>query len=151
MASSKYNPVFAWMLPAATLVVVPLSARADTPLGGGETLSSPFGVSNLIGLAASLVLVVGAIVLVGWLYSRMRGVGVGASKVIKVLAAQALGPKERIFVIQIGDKQIAVGLTPSSLQTLHVFDSPVIKPQDTEPASSFAAKMRTAIGGVASR
>ena len=114
-------------------------------------LSSPLGLSSLMGLGASLVLVVGAILFVGWFYSRVRGVNVGGSKVINILAAQALGPKERIIVVQIGGKQIAVGVTPSSLQALHVFETPVIQALERESPGSFAEKLRTAFGGFGSK
>jgi flagellar protein FliO/FliZ len=109
-------------------------------------MSSPVGVTNVLSLVTSLIVVIGAILFVGWLYSRMRGVNLNASKVIDVLAAQALGPKEKIVVVQIGNKQIAVGMTPSSLQTLHVFDEPVIQPSEGITAASFSDRLRNALG-----
>jgi len=120
-------------------------------MDGSAALSSPLGLSSLMSLVASLVLVVGAILFVGWFYSRMRGVNVGGGNVITVLAAQALGPKERIIVVQIGGKQIAVGVTPSSLHALHVFENPVIQSPEREFAESFSEKLRAAFGGLRSK
>jgi flagellar protein FliO/FliZ len=99
----------------------------------------------------SLIFVIGAILFVGWLYSRMRGVNLGASKVINVLAAQPLGPKEKIVVVQIGNKQIAVGMTPSSLQTLFVFDEPVVGQREGSSPASFSDRLRHALGRVGSK
>lgn len=131
-------------LPALT--IMPLAAFAQSgqqPTGG---ISSPVSVTSILSLVTSLIFVVGAILFVGWLYSRMRGVNLRASKAINILAAQPLGPKEKIVIVGIGDKQIAVGMTPTSLQTLHVFDKPVVLHSESPAPAPFADKLRNALG-----
>jgi flagellar protein FliO/FliZ len=127
-----------------SVLAVPSFALAQDADKGRDVLASPVDVSTLLGLAASLVVVIGAILLAGWAYSRLRGVSTGASRVINVLAAQSLGPKERIVLVQIGGKQLAVGLTPGSLNTLHVFDEPVIEVAEKRQSAPFAEKLRVA-------
>jgi flagellar protein FliO/FliZ len=100
--------------------------------------------STLLGLAGSLVLVIAAILGAGWVYSRLRVAGSGRSLVINVLAAQSLGPKERIALVQIGDKQIAVGIAPGSVNTLHVFDAHVVAMPERRQTAPFADKLRAA-------
>lgn len=126
------------MMPCLALA----QGQADSP----PALSTPVSVTSMLSLVTSLIFVIGAILFVGWLYSRMRGVNLSASKVINVLAAQPLGPKEKIVVVQIGSKQIAVGMTPSSMQTLHVFDEPVVAQREGPPAASFSVRLRNAMG-----
>jgi flagellar protein FliO/FliZ len=128
------------------VLMTPLAAFAQTESDAGSPMASPANFSNLLSLIASLIFVVGAILFVGWIYSRMRGVNLGASKVINVLAAQALGPKEKIFIVQIGSKQIALGLTASSLQTLYVFDEPVVAQTEAALPGAFADRLRSALG-----
>jgi flagellar protein FliO/FliZ len=123
---------------------VPSFALAQDAEKGRDVLASPIDVSTLLGLAASLVVVIGAILFAGWVYSRLRGISTGASRVISVLAAQSLGSKERIVLVQIGDKQLAVGLTPGSLNMLHVFDEPVIEVPERRQSTPFAEKLRVA-------
>ena len=53
--------------------------------------TTPVGGSELLSFAASLIVVVGAIVLLGWLYSRSKLVGGGKSDVINIVASRALG------------------------------------------------------------
>lgn len=126
--------------------MMPYAAFAQDQADGTVSMSSPVSVTSMLSLVTSLIFVIGAILLVGWLYSRMRGVNLSASKVINVLAAQPLGPKEKIVVVQIGNKQIAVGMTPSSLQTLHVFDEPVVAQREGSTAPSFSDRLRNALG-----
>ena len=135
----------------AAVLLVPVSAFAQLESDAVEPITSPVSFSNLLGLVSSLVFVIAAILLVGWLYARMRGVNVRASNAIKILAAQPLGAKEKIVIVQIGDTQIAVGATPTSLQALHVFDKPVIDASDRELVTPFADRLRGALGRVGSR
>jgi len=149
------NSVFAAALLAAVLLVAfllaPLPVFAQSEPEAVDVMTSPVSFSTLLGLITSLIFVVAAILLVGWLYARMRGVNPGASNAINILAAQPLGAKEKIVIVQIGDKQIAVGVTPSCLQALHVFDKPVISASDRAPITPFADKLRGALGRAASR
>ena len=108
-----------------------------TPAGGPELLS----------MAASLLIVVGSIVVLGWLYSRSKFVGAGNSDAITIVASRALGAKERLMLIEVADKQLLIGMTPAQVQTLHVFDTPVVtgKPQSEQLPAGFAGRLRSAL------
>jgi len=131
---------------ATTILCAPCVAMAQADSDAVRGAVSPVSIPSLLSVVTSLLFVIGAIVLVGWLYSRMRGINVRASKAISILAAQPLGAKEKIVIVQIGDKQIAVGMTPSCLQTLHVFDKPIIESAEMESTIPFADKLRGALG-----
>lgn len=114
-----------------------------------ESLDLPVGTSELIGLGGSLLLVIGAVVIVGWIYSRTQGLRGAASDVISIVAAQALGPKERIVLVEVGGKQMVLGMTTQQVQTLHVFDEPIVTAEEPVAVSSaFATRLRSAIRGV---
>ena len=102
-------------------------------VGGGEILS----------LGASMIVIVGIIVLLGWLYSRSRFVGAGSNDVINVVATRALGPKERLLVVEVADQQLLVGMTANGVQTLHVLEKPVHPPKASTQAG-FAGRLRAA-------
>ena len=107
---------------------------------------TPVGGSELLSFAASLIVVIGAIVLLGWLYSRSKFIGGGNSDAINIVASRALGTKERLIVVEIAGKQLLVGMTANQVQTLHVFDAPVVSdtPAVTEGAG-FAGRLMTAL------
>ena len=99
-------------------------------------------ITHGIGLALS---VVGAIVLLGWLYSRSKHIGGGNNDVINIVASRALGTKERLMLVEVAHKQILVGMTSNEVRTLHVFDTPVAKAADVVGAPGFAGRLKTAL------
>ncbi len=109
-----------------------------------SAVSPVVGGADLLGLGASMFIVIAVIVLLGWLYSRSRFVSGGAGHLINVVASRALGPKERLMIVEVADRQLLIGMTASAVQTLHVFDEPV-RPVAVEQAEGgFAARMRAA-------
>ncbi len=108
-----------------------------TVVGGSEVLS----------MVVSMVIVVGAIIALGWLYSRSRLAVSGARDVINVVASRALGTKERLILVEVADQQLLVGMTSTQIQTLHVFDEKVVTAESTgDGSSSFGDALRTTLG-----
>lgn len=108
-------------------------------VGGGDILS----------LGASMIIIVGIIVLLGWLYSRSRFMSAGASDVIDIVATRALGPKERLMVVEVADQQLLIGMTAAGVQTLHVLEKPVEAMQKESKQSGFAGRLRAAFQEIA--
>lgn len=131
------------------LILQPLQLLADTT-AQTPALRPPPGAPDVIGVATSLVFVIGAILLVGWFYSRAQRIRGGVAGEIRVVAVQPLGTKERIVVVQIAGTQLVVGVTSSSISTLHTFDQQVVSPAQTLPGSSFAGRLRSALKSRAS-
>lgn len=121
---------------AVTLATDATPTLPATPgLGGGDILN----------LGVSMLIVVVAIVVLGWLYSRSRFVGSGNNDVINIVATRALGPKERLLVVEVADQQLLVGMTSTAVQTLHVFDTPVVVPGKGDTPVGFANRLRSAV------
>jgi len=99
---------------------------------------------DVLSLGVSMIIIVGAILVLGWVYSRSRIVGGGNSDVINVIATRALGPKERLLVVEVADQQLLVGMTAGDVQTLHVFDKPVVV-ADAVKRGGFAGRLRSAL------
>jgi flagellar protein FliO/FliZ len=77
----------------------------------------------------TLLVVLFAVVL--WLYKRGQQAGSAPSS-IKILAAQPLGPRERLVIVRIDDRILALGHTPttiSMLAELESFDESAVTPQ----------------------
>ena len=131
----------------ATLLLAPLTVVAMPAVRESAGLSSPVETPSLLGFGASLILVIAAIVVVGWLYRRLQGTQGGTSNVINILASQSLGAKEKIVLVEVGNKQIVVGMTSAHLQTLHVFDEPIVSTPEHATNSAFAERLLAAIKG----
>ena len=103
------------------------------------------GAPDFLNLGLSMMIIVATVVGVGWLYSRTRMAGQGARDVINVVASRPLGAKERLLLIEIADRQLLVGMTASQVQTLHVFDEPVVAKPDGNLNQPFAGRLRNAL------
>ncbi len=134
---------------AATML---LAMTASQVACAGNVNSSPtspgvVGPSEILNMGTSLVLIIVAIVVVGWLYSRAQGMRAHNGEVIHVLATQPLGPKERVLLVEVAGKQLILGITASQIQTLHVLDRPLVDEKRASLPLGFAERLRTAIKG----
>jgi len=80
---------------------------------------------SLLRLIFGLAVVIAAIVGLAWLLRRMGAVGGGTGGQLKVLGGLQVGQRERVVLIQVGDKQLLLGVAPGRVQTLHVLDQPL--------------------------
>ena len=69
----------------------------------------------------ALLLVLGVIVLLAWMAKRMRNIGGGGQDRIQLLSDRAVGPKERLVLVRVGDTDILVGVAAGNVHPLHVF------------------------------
>jgi flagellar protein FliO/FliZ len=116
---------------------------ADATDTAVTAVSPVVGGSELLGMGLSMVIVVAAILVLGWFYSRSRFAGSGASDVINVVATRALGPKERLLVVEVAGQQLLIGMTSTAVRTLHVLDTPVSIAAATPASSGFADRLRS--------
>ncbi|ANO51055.1 flagellar biosynthetic protein FliO [Woeseia oceani] len=107
--------------------------------------AAPVGADDVLNMGTGLILVIGAILVTGWLYSRTRKMRGASGDLIRIVASQPLGTRERVLLLQVADKQLLVGMTSSQVQTLHVFDDPVAIAE--VPANGFAERLRAAVKG----
>lgn len=99
-------------------------------------------------MGISLVLIIVAIVAVGWLYSRAQRMHSHDGDVIRVLATRSLGPKERVLLVEVAGKQLILGMTAAQIQTLHVLEQPFESDRQASLPTGFAERLRTAIKGI---
>ncbi len=121
----------AWLHSAAPAA----AASAAAPVAA----SGSFG--ELLRVVLSLIAVVVMILAVGWLTRRMQARVRPGGQRVRCLESLALGVKERVLLLEVGERQLLVGASPSGLRTLLVLDQPLPppKPQAAVPGipSSF--------------
>ena len=110
------------------------SAQAPTPVVGTS--------GHLLNMTVGLLLITALIFGLAWLLRRFGQGGLfSQQKSIKIVAALALGTRERLVVVDVGAKQILLGVTAREINTLHVFDEPVIDAEQTPASSEFSRKL----------
>jgi len=114
----------------------------------GEQGAAALGAGAMLEMLLWLVVVVGFILACAWAYKRLNGGVLAPSGVIKVRSVMSVGSRERIALVEIGNKQILLGVCPTQINTLHVFDEPVLPLTETpEPgsrvSSEFASRLQS--------
>lgn len=137
-----------WMRTAGLLLlltVMPVMAEetAKTIQGSPSTTSDTLG--TLLSLGAGLLAVIAVIYGCAWIIRRMNGMTGMNNNAIKVVSVMAIGARERIALIEVGGQQILLGITPSAIRTLQVFEEPIVdagKPN----SGDFARRLQSMIG-----
>ena len=125
---------FAEQAPAASPPPAPVSSTVSDPLVAG-------GILNVV---LSLGLVLLAIWGAAWLMRRLSLMQAPAGGAMKLLGGLAVGQRERVVLVQVGETQLLLGVAPGEVRTLHVLDKPVeVAPQ---PGEGFAERLSQFMG-----
>ncbi|QJQ11989.1 flagellar biosynthetic protein FliO [Pseudomonas putida] len=121
-------------LAAATPAATPVTAPGSL---GGQLAQMVFG----------LLLVVGLIFFLAWVLRRMQSTAVKGGQVIEIVGSRAIGPRDRLLLVQVGKEQILIGHTPGSIEALHVLAEPVEVPTGARQATpEFAQRLMELMG-----
>lgn len=127
------------------LLALPGFAFAAEPAAQAPAASGGIA-GQLAQLVIGLLLVIGLIFLLAWMMRRVQRLGPNNGKVIKIVATQALSPRDRLVLVQVGNEQVLLGLTPGRINSLHVMGEPVHL-ADAEPASTeFSQRLMELLG-----
>jgi len=104
-----------------------LAALVATPAlaAGASAAPDPMAATSLFQLLFGLIVVLMAIGVTAFLLRRLGRLPQGAGA-LRVIAGLNLGARERAVLIQVGDKQILLGVAPGRVQTLHILERPVV-------------------------
>jgi flagellar protein FliO/FliZ len=135
------------------LLALPFSVLAAEPVASAATVAAaPVVNSGVAGqltqLVFGLLLVLGLIFFLAWLLRRVQQAGpAGKGQVIELIGSRALGPRDRLVLVQVGNEQILLGLSPGTITALHVLKEPVQVPGGTEKATpEFAQHLLRMLG-----
>ena len=67
----------------------------------------------------SMIFILALLIFAAWLMRRLSGGRGFGSRGVKVLGGVALGPRERIVLIEVGEECLVVGIVPGQIRTLH--------------------------------
>lgn len=101
--------------------------------------------AHLTQMIGGLVIVIIAIVVLGWILRRTQGGLSRGSQTIELVAVRSVGTRERLMLVQVGDEQVLIGVAPSGMRTLHTLREPVSVEEATTP--DFSSALRRAVSG----
>lgn len=112
-----------------------------------SVLTQSLSGTDLLELIFGLLFVLATIVVVVWLIKRIGRLNHTSNKQMHIVAAMNLGAREKIILIQVGEQQILIGATPTSINKLHILDQPLIEPDPVEPFSqALSEKLKNFLG-----
>ena len=97
-----------------------LAAQSAIP----APIVSPVSLGGMLQVLLGLGLVLAAVAGSAWLLRRFSPGQVGAGGAIKVIGGVALGPKERLVLVEIGETWLVLGVAPGQVNSLHTLDKP---------------------------
>jgi flagellar protein FliO/FliZ len=136
----------AWL----ALLLVPLAA----PATGAQDVAPavvPSAVSfgGMFQMLMALLVVLAAIVGTGWLLRRFGPTQLGPGGAMKVLGGVAVGPRERLVLVEVGETWLIVGVAQGQVTAVHTMARPPGgAPQSltANPGAPFAERLRQMLG-----
>jgi flagellar protein FliO/FliZ len=135
-ATRLLSPIFSLL--AALLAMPALAAAPVAP--------EPMAAGNLFQLLFGLIVVLIAIGVTALLLRRLGRLPQGPGA-LRVIAGLSLGARERAVLIQVGDKQILLGVAPGRVQALHVLERPVDSGTPMHTTGGFAERLAQLMKG----
>ncbi|WP_213876019.1 flagellar biosynthetic protein FliO [Pseudomonas sp. dw_358] len=137
------------LAPLLALAAEPMVApAASAPVANPALSNLGAGLgAEVIQLVLGLALVLGLIFALAWLLRRVQQTGPRGGQVIELLGSRALGPRDRLLLVQVGNEQILLGVSPGQISALHVLKEPVATPAKTAAATpEFAQRLMELLG-----
>ena len=84
----------------------------------------------ILGLGVVIALLVGAL----WLLKRLTAPRGAAAGLLRVVAGAAVGPRERVVLVEVGDAWLVLGVAPGQVNALHQLPRQAVAPDAAAPA-----------------
>jgi len=102
-----------WWFPACFAVPgVDVPKQAVRTISAGDMLH--WGVGLLVVLAVFFFCV--------WGMRKLSGISVGGAEKMRIVGGLSLGMREKVILLQVGKKQLILGVTPGRIDALHVLE-----------------------------
>jgi flagellar protein FliO/FliZ len=121
-------------------VVIPFYEQKKTALTT-STASSIGSSSHLLSVTLGLAAIIGLIFLLSFFAKRFGSGAFLGNNQLKIVSTLPLGTRERIVLLDAGGQQLLLGITPTHINTLHVFAEPIAIIEKAESSSDFSQKL----------
>lgn len=106
----------------------------------------PISPAYLMKLTVGLMVVVALIFLFAWLMKRLNLTQQSNGGILRIVAGLPVGTRDRIVLLQVGEEQVLVGLSPGRMEKLHTMSQLVTVEETTAPLTPFAQKLDGLMG-----
>jgi flagellar protein FliO/FliZ len=108
---------------------------------------SPLSLGGMAQVLFGLLIVLAAVVATAWLLRRFSFGQHAANGAVRVIGGVALGQRERLVLVEIGETWLVLGVAPGQVNTLHSLPRPADIPDTRNPSTEtgFAARFAQAL------
>lgn len=138
------NVLIRWIVHVSLFITSVSHAALVTP-----TETEPVKTVSAVGLGGAwlstlvaLLAVIALILACAWAVKRLGGLQGAQAGALKVIAVMPVGTREKIALVQVGEQQVLVGITPHQINLLQSFEHPIVQCSEP-PVSEFAAKLQS--------
>jgi len=150
-AETTTEPVIG-VKPDSETVQVATQQQTDDTQAAEKQASGKLAVDKLVRPATSnvdflqiftaLFGVIALIVLAAWLMRRMGNITGQRNEKLRVVAAVSMGSRERVVLMQVGEQQLLLGVSPGRIQTLHMLEQPLDMTSTSHPVTAFQDRLK---------
>jgi flagellar protein FliO/FliZ len=90
----------------------------DIPTQTARTVAS----GDIAAWSMGLLIVLSVFFLCVWGVRKLSGLTVSGAEKMRVVGGLSLGLREKVILLQVGRKQLILGVTPGRIETLHVLE-----------------------------
>ncbi|VAW91996.1 hypothetical protein MNBD_GAMMA21-1183 [hydrothermal vent metagenome] len=113
-----------------------------------STVTDPIGMGDFAQVFLGLTFVVVAILAMAWFIKRTGFVNTRANGALKVIGGITLTQRERILLVQVGEKQLLLGVAPGRITTLHELEEKIeTGASSNTDGENFAQKLNSYLRG----
>ncbi len=115
-----------WCLMLGGLLFGSMAWAADNAVVANTPgMADPDITMSLLKVAGGLLLVILAILGSAWFYRRFGNVTNINHEALRIIGGVSMGQKEKVVLMQVGEEQLLLGVSPGRIQTLHVLPKPI--------------------------
>jgi len=81
---------------------------------------SPLGAQSLLETSGGLLLILLLIFGGAWLFRRFGQLPLGGRGLVTILGGAAVGPRERVVLVEVENTRLLLGVAPGQVRTLHL-------------------------------
>lgn len=112
----------------------------SNPAVEASVTKEPLSSAYMGQLMLSLLFILGLILGLAWLVKKFNVIPQQGQRIIKILSTISVGNRDRISLIQVGEEQILISLSPGRITKLHDMTVPVEIEHNTQVATPAFAK-----------
>jgi len=127
------------------LMSSPLRVMADGASEKAKIAATVQPSDYFLQILLSLILILLIIFFAAWFLKRYAHVNGAVNGQLKVLGGIALGQREKVVLLQIGEEQIVVGVTSSQITHLYTLTEPIKIEEEDVISNRFSAKLQEAL------